>query len=75
MTGEEPAISRRRAFLVHFKAGTDINGDRLAGRVEHVASGRALHFDGRTQLLAFVARVLGTLKNEPDGEILPGNNP
>jgi hypothetical protein len=72
---EESRLSRRRAFLIHFGAGTSITGNQLLGRVEHVASGRAEHFTNTEQLWAFVSRILGDLECMSDGEILPESNP
>ena len=46
------------AFVVQFRTETDMGRGRCAGRVEHVVSGQATHFDSLEELLAFMARVL-----------------
>ena len=56
-TGNAP-LSVHWAFVVHFRVSTNIAQGRIAGRVEHVVSGQATHFDSLEELLAFVARVL-----------------
>ena len=51
-------LSIHRAFVVEFSASTRVETGHLAGRVEHVVSHQALHFESLETLLAFVARVL-----------------
>lgn len=51
-------LSVRRAFVVQFQADTAVERGRLAGRVEHVASGQATAFQSLEALLAFFAEVL-----------------
>ncbi|HYR85422.1 MAG TPA: hypothetical protein VE422_15150 [Terriglobia bacterium] len=75
MSEERSPISRLSAFLIHLRAGTRVAGDRLVGRVEHVASGRAEHFTNEEQLWAFVLRTLNHLEDKTRGEILPENDP
>ncbi len=36
----------------------------MAGRVEHVASGRSVHFESLPELLAFLGRVLRDLRED-----------
>jgi len=63
---EGPApLSVHRAFVVHFRMSTDIAQGRIEGRVEHVVSGRATHFASLEELLAFIARVLTTVRAPP----------
>jgi hypothetical protein len=47
-----------RAFVVQFRADTAVEQGLLAGRVEHVVSGRATAFQSLETLLAFIGRVL-----------------
>ena len=56
------SLPARRAFLVQVHAETEAAQGRLAGRVEHVMSGQAIHFASSEELLAFMARVLTTLQ-------------
>jgi hypothetical protein len=62
---EEPDLVRRRAFIVQFRAETDLARARCAGRVEHVVSGQATHFHSLEELLAFLTRVLTTVGAQP----------
>jgi hypothetical protein len=55
---EESPLSPYRAFVVQFRAETEVARGRLAGRVEHVVSGQATHFASLAELLAFLARML-----------------
>lgn len=58
-------LSVHYALLVHFRVGSDVAHGRLAGRVEHVVSGQATHFSSLEELLAFMARVLTTVRAPP----------
>lgn len=55
-------LSVHRAFVVQFRAETDVGRRQVAGRVEHVVSGHATHFHSLDDLLAFIARVLIRLR-------------
>jgi hypothetical protein len=56
----------RRAFVVQFGSRSDGARGLFAGRVEHVASGRAGHFDAAEELLAFFGHVLHDDGAPPD---------
>lgn len=56
--GRTVALPTSRAFVVQFVARVD-DGNPFRGRVEHLASGSAAHFDSLTRLGEFVARLLG----------------
>ena len=63
---EDPsALSPHRAFVVQFRAETDVEHGRCTGRVEHVVSGQATHFDSLEGLLGFIAQVLATVRAPP----------
>jgi hypothetical protein len=62
--GGKPPLSRHRAFVIQFRAETDVTAGRFAGRVEHVVSGQATHFSSLEELLGFIARVLAGLHAE-----------
>ena len=62
--GQVP-LSVHHAFVVHFRTSTDIAQGKIAGRVEHVVSGQATHFASLEELLAFMARVLTTVRAPP----------
>ena len=57
-----PWLSRHRAFVVQFGAETAVERGCATGRVEHVASGQTTHFYSLHELLAFIARVLASLR-------------
>ncbi len=65
MAQEEPDLVRRRAFIVQFRAETDFTQARCTGRVEHVVSGQATHFQSLEELLAFLTRILMTVRAQP----------
>lgn len=58
-------LSVHRAFVVHFRTNSDVTQGRMAGRVEHVASGQATHFASLEELLAFIDRVLANVRAPP----------
>src|SRR5262245_3638290 len=53
-----------RAFVVHLRPGTLPEEGRIAGRVEHVASGRSIHFGSLPELLTFLGRTVTNLREE-----------
>jgi len=57
------ALPADRAFVVQFAARIE-DGNPFTGRVEHLASGSAVHFDSLTRLGEFVARLLGAGAHE-----------
>ena len=65
-----PPFSPDHAFVVQFHAETQVEAGQLVGRVEHVVSGQAAHFQSLEALLAFLARVLGRYRrNQRPGPI------
>jgi len=52
------------AFVVHLRPGTLPEEGRVAGRVEHVSSGRSAHFESLPELLAFLGWVLRDLRED-----------
>jgi hypothetical protein len=59
------ALSPYRAFVVQFRAETEVEQGRCTGRVEHVVSGQATRFASLEELLAFMAQVLATVRAPP----------
>src|SRR5262249_52206150 len=53
-----PPLSPHRAFVVQFRAETDVAAGHLVGRVEHIVSGQAMTFHTLEALLAFLACML-----------------
>jgi len=68
LTESPSALSPQRAFVVQFRAETDIEQGRCTGRVEHVASGQAARFASFAELLAFMAQVLAAIRAPPQGK-------
>jgi hypothetical protein len=50
-----------RAFLVHLRTDAHLRSGRIVGRVEHVQSGDAAHFQSLEELVSFITILL-----EPD---------
>jgi hypothetical protein len=59
------ALSPYRAFVVQFRAETDVAQERCTGRVEHVISGQATRFASVAELLAFMAQVPAAIRAPP----------
>jgi hypothetical protein len=55
-------LQRNKAFVIQFAADVDIEGGKLEGRVEHVASSNWVHFHSLDELLAFVDRILSGVR-------------
>jgi len=66
MPGDETrsALPVEWAFVVHLRPGAVPEEGLMAGRVEHVASGRSEHFGSLPELLAFFGRVLRNLRED-----------
>ena len=62
---EKAPLSVHWAFVVHLRVSSDVARGRLTGRVEHVVSGQSVHFDSLEDLLAFLDRVLTTVRAPP----------
>jgi hypothetical protein len=56
---DQSPLSPHRAFVVQLREHSDVERGQWVGRVEHVTSGEAIHFQSLEELLAFVARVSG----------------
>lgn len=56
----------RRTFVVQYNGDADPRRGRLAGRVEHVWSGRRQRFGSEQEMLEFVARVLDEEQGLPE---------
>jgi hypothetical protein len=46
------------AFVVRFTSQTDVTTGVYEGRIEHVASGRSLHFNSLDELVEFMESTL-----------------
>ncbi len=61
-------MSAQLAFVVQFMADADPVDGRWGGRVEHVASGQATHFQSEEELIQFFARVLDDVRASSSDE-------
>jgi hypothetical protein len=64
----EPPLPSEMAFVVQFAADAEARQGRVRGRVEHIVSGRATHFDSWAALQQFLERVLITVRATPPAE-------
>jgi hypothetical protein len=58
MSKNQPSLPARRAFVVQFHADAQVEQGHFKGRVEHLVSHQAAHFESLQELLAFIVRVL-----------------
>jgi hypothetical protein len=52
--------------VVQLRERADVKRGQWAGRIEHVASGQAAHFQALEELVAFVAQVLAPTRANTD---------
>ena len=70
MSEKDVSLPTNRDFVIQLKAGSEASKVGHRGRVEHVTSGRAMHFADEDELWAFVHSVLATERSdqsEPEG--------
>jgi len=60
MSEKDVSLPANRAFVIQLQASSVASEVGHWGRVEHVASGRAMHFADEDKLWAFVDDVLAT---------------
>jgi hypothetical protein len=60
-------LAPERAFVIQFHANSDIEKGQVTGRIEHVVSGRARHFESLEALLVFITHVLSEVQ-QPGSE-------
>jgi len=61
---EKLTLPVRQAFVVQLSAETEGEKGHWMGRVEHVVSGQAAHFQSAEELLAFMTRILHTIRTQ-----------
>ena len=59
---EQTQLPTQWAFVVQFSAETDVAQEHFAGRVEHVVTGQTTHFHTQEDLMAFLTRMLATVR-------------
>jgi hypothetical protein len=55
---QSPSFAPAQAFVVQFGRETDLDTGHMAGRVEHVVSGKVGRFQSLDELVAFMTEVL-----------------
>jgi hypothetical protein len=55
---QRPSLPARRAFVVQVHADAKVEQGQWQGRVEHMVSFQATHFQSLEELLAFMVKVL-----------------
>ena len=54
----------KAAFVIQFRPEAEIESDVFEGRIEHVASARAIRFHSLEDMLIFMARILAEVRTE-----------
>jgi len=65
MTKAEPTLPSNRAFVVQFRAATELVPEQCIGRVEHLVSGQAARFESWEQLQQFIGGLLAQVNEKP----------
>ncbi len=65
---QAPALPTNRAFVVQFSGQAGESPDHWAGRIEHIVSGHATHFQSWTELQAFVEQTLTQVREQQAGK-------
>jgi len=60
MSEKDISLPANRAFVIQLPASSGTSGVGHRGRVEHIASGRAMHFTDEDELWSFVDSVLAS---------------
>lgn len=58
MPTSQPAYPTQRAFVVQIHAEADMAQGKVRGRVEHIVTGQATHFETVEALVQFIVQVL-----------------
>jgi hypothetical protein len=58
MPKNQPSLPAKRAFVVQVHADAQVEQGQWKGRVEHLVSGEADHFDSLEELTAFIVQTL-----------------
>jgi hypothetical protein len=66
MPKNKPSLPSDRAFVVQLRWDAAVEQGDFRGRVEHLVSMQATHFESVEELLAFIVRVIAA--RQADGE-------
>ena len=64
MNKNQPSLPTRRAFVVQLHADAQVEQGHFKGRVEHLVSHQATHFESLEELVAFIVQVV-TAQEKP----------
>lgn len=64
---DKPTLPYAKAFVVQFGVETDARLERVAGRVEHLQTGRRARFGSIDDLLACLVAMLGEIEASAEG--------
>ncbi len=65
MNSSAPTLPSNRAFVVQFHTATRQTHEQYAGRIEHLVSGQATHFESWEQLQGFIEQMLMQVSEKP----------
>ena len=65
MVTKVSSLPTNRAFVLQFRSQEEVTPLRCEGRVEHVVSGHATHFQSWEELQKFVERILTSVAEKP----------
>ena len=66
MLSAKSAHPAARAFVVQIHAEVQVEDEELRGRVEHIVSGQATHFQTEEELVAYMRRVVAEAPQQRD---------
>jgi hypothetical protein len=66
-SAQQPSLPADRAFVVQFHSDVRLEQDEFSGRIEHLVSGQAAHFQSQEELLSFIKKMLVGAANLPAG--------
>jgi hypothetical protein len=66
MPKNKPSLPSDRAFVVQLRWDAAVEQEDFRGRVEHLVSMQATHFESVEELLAFIVRVVATRQADDD---------
>ena len=65
----KPSLPTDRAFVVQLHADARVDQRDFRGRVEHIVSMQATHFQSLEELSTFIVQIVTTLPEENESEI------
>jgi hypothetical protein len=67
MPKNKPSLPSNRAFVVQLRGDADVEHGDVRGRVEHLNSMQANHFESVEELVAFIACTIAALQTDDEG--------